>query len=60
MYEFETLTFAPIDRHCIDAGMLDERERAWIDGYHADVFRTLSPLLDDPTREWLDEATAPL
>ena len=31
---FETLTLAPFDRRLIDAGALDQAERAWVDGYH--------------------------
>jgi Xaa-Pro aminopeptidase len=35
-------------------------EIAWVDAYHARVRRTLSPLLDEETRAWLQEATHPL
>ena len=58
--EFETLTRAPIDRNLIDMSLLSPSERAWLDGYHAQVYEDLSPLLDEPTREWLDEVTRPL
>ena len=57
---FETLTLAPIDRHLIDTRMLTGKERAWIDSYHARVHEVLSPLVDAPTRAWLDAATRPL
>ena len=40
--------------------MLTGKERAWIDSYHARVHEVLSPLLDAPTRAWLDAATRPL
>ncbi len=56
----ETLTLAPIDRKLIDAGMLDDRERSWLDGYHARVGETLKPLLDTATARWLDAATRPI
>jgi Xaa-Pro aminopeptidase len=57
---FETLTLAPIDRTLIDADMLNDKERHWLDSYHARVREVLSPLLDAPTRKWLHAATAPL
>jgi Xaa-Pro aminopeptidase len=58
--EFETLTRAPIDRMLVDVSMLTPDERAWLDGYHARVYEDLSGLVDDVTREWLDEVTRPL
>ena len=57
---FETLTLAPIDRRLIDTRMLNAKERNWIDGYHARVVELLGPLLDAPTRAWLDAAAKPL
>jgi Xaa-Pro aminopeptidase len=57
---FETLTLAPIDRRLIETRMLTAKERHWIDSYHARVREVLSPLLDAPTRGWLEAATAPL
>src|SRR5262245_60856119 len=57
---FETLTLAPIDRRLIASEMLTLEEAAWLDGYHARVCDTLSPLLDDATRTWLAAASCPL
>jgi Xaa-Pro aminopeptidase len=57
---FETLTLAPIDRRLIERKLLDAGEVAWLDAYHAEVARTLSPLLDEATRRWLATATRPL
>lgn len=59
-YAFETLTLAPIDRRLIDADMLSRAEREWLDAYHRRVRDTLSPLLDETERRWLEEATRPL
>src|SRR6185312_5718132 len=56
---FETLSFAPIDRRLIDTAMLTAAERAWLDGYHARVRAEIGPLLDAPTRAWLEQATRP-
>ena len=57
---FETLTLAPIDRRLVVADMLTPDETDWLDGYHARVAQTLSPLVDDETRAWLAAATRPL
>jgi Xaa-Pro aminopeptidase len=60
MNGFEALTLAPIDRRLIEAGMLSSAEREWLDVYHARVAREVRAQLDDATRAWLDQATAPL
>ncbi len=57
---FETLTLAPIERTLIDARMLSEKERHWLDSYHGRVRETISPLVDAETRTWLEVATRPL
>jgi Xaa-Pro aminopeptidase len=57
---FETLTLAPIDRRLVVTDMLTPDETDWLDGYHARVAQTLSPLVDDETRAWLAAATRPL
>jgi Xaa-Pro aminopeptidase len=57
---FETLTLAPIDRRLIDAAMLTEKERAWVDSYHERVRDMIAPLVDADTRKWLKDATQPL
>jgi Xaa-Pro aminopeptidase len=60
MNAFETLTLAPIDRRLIDAAMLSEAERDWLNAYHARVRNEVGPHLDAIDRLWLDEATAPI
>ncbi len=57
---FETLTLAPIDRNCIDAPLLTDAERNWLDDYHARVMAEIGPLVDETVRDWLAEATRPL
>jgi Xaa-Pro aminopeptidase len=57
---FETLTLVPIDRRLIEPAMLSTDEIAWLDAYHARVRAVLLPLVDAPTRPWLEAATAPL
>ncbi|WJR76993.1 aminopeptidase P family protein [Bradyrhizobium sp. NP1] len=60
MNAFETLTLAPIDRRLIDVAMLSKNERDWLNAYHARVAAEVGPQLDDATKAWLDQATAPL
>lgn len=60
MLAFETLTLAPIDRRLIEPALLSEAEVHWLDAYHARVRETLTPLVDEPTRQWLEQATTPL
>lgn len=57
MLGFETLTLAPIDLRLVDWKLLDADEIKWLDSYHLRVRKTLSPLLDKPTRGWLGTAT---
>ncbi len=58
--DFETLTFAPLDRRLIDVAALGPWERAWIDAYHADVRAALVGRLSPEAEAWLDAATSPL
>jgi len=60
MMGFETLTFAPIDKVMIEPGLLTADERAWLNGYHADVLRIVGPQLEGDAKSWLEEACAPL
>jgi len=57
---FRTLTFAPLDRRLIDLDLLSPEERAWIDGYHAQVAALIGPQLDGEVADWLRAETAPL
>ncbi|MFZ5779629.1 MAG: aminopeptidase P family protein [Pseudomonadota bacterium] len=58
--EFETLTLAPIDVACVDAALLTDAEKAWLDEYHRRVREVVGPQVDDATRAWLERATRPL
>ena len=60
MNAFETLTLAPIDRRLIDVTMLSKDELDWLNAYHARVRAEVGPLLDEPTKAWLDQATEAL
>ncbi len=58
--EFETLTLVPYERRLIEAGMLTEVERAWIDSYHQTVRKALTPFLSAEDAAFLAQATSPL
>ena len=60
MLGFETLTFAPIDKTMIAPELLSGEERAWLDAYHADVWRIVGPQLEGDARAWLEEACTPV
>lgn len=58
---FDTLTMCPIDTSLVDPKLLSPEERAWLNGYHKHVAKTLSPLLKDPAdRKWLSRACKPV
>jgi len=56
-FEFEELTLAPIERRLIDAELLTEQEKAWLNNYHQRVRETLMPLVNEKTQVWLQQAT---
>ncbi|WP_093665528.1 aminopeptidase P family protein [Sphingomonas gellani] len=60
MLGFATLTFAPIERTLVDADLLTQAERAWLDAYHARVLELIGPELDEADREWLRAKCAPI
>jgi Xaa-Pro aminopeptidase len=57
---FETLTYVPIDKRLIDARMLSDREREWLNDYHAKVLALIGPQLEGEDRAWLERQCAPL
>jgi Xaa-Pro aminopeptidase len=57
MLGFETLTLAPLDLTLIEPKLLDGEEIAWLNAYHARVWREISPLVEPGARRWLRGAT---
>lgn len=57
---FETLTLFPYDYRLIVLSMLSDEELAWLNNYHAEVRRRLSPYLDEAQTAWLEEKTKEL
>ncbi len=60
MLMFETLTWVPIDRRLIVAGLMSPDERDWLDRYHAMVREKIGPRVSSAARAWLDAACAPI
>ncbi len=57
---FRVLTQAPLEREAIKAEMLDKKELAWLDSYHAGVYENLKDRLTPEEAAWLRKVTAPL
>ncbi|AQR74785.1 aminopeptidase P family protein [Sphingomonas sp. LM7] len=60
MLNFETLTFAPIERALIDASLLTSKELQWLNAYHARVLEVVGPQLGGEERQWLEAKVAPI
>ncbi len=58
--EFETLTMVPFDRDAILPDCMSEKEKEWLDAYHARVYENISPYLDEDEKQWLYEVTRPI
>lgn len=57
---FEALTLAPIDRRLVEKKILENDEINWLNAYHARVLKTLTPLVDNTTKKWLQKMCTPL
>jgi Xaa-Pro aminopeptidase len=57
---FETLTLCPIDTRCIDASLLLDDEREWLNDYHRTVRLRVSPHLSGDALAWLEARTQPI
>lgn len=54
-YKFEQLTMCPISLYPVLFEMLSAEEIQWLDLYHDEVVRRLSPFLSDDENEWLSK-----
>ncbi|CDO71158.1 hypothetical protein BN946_scf184845.g28 [Trametes cinnabarina] len=59
---FEHVTMCPMGKNLVDAALLSEKERTWLNAYHAEVLEKLSPLVEKDERalRWLQRECAPL
>jgi len=63
LYQFKTLTMAPIDHNLIDITLLNEEELKWLNSYHDKVKSAILPRLkkiDAKAAQWLVKATQAL
>lgn len=54
-YAFKTLTLCPFDPESILLDLLTEQEAEWLNAYHDNVVRTLTPLLKPKVASWLKD-----
>jgi Xaa-Pro aminopeptidase len=60
MLAFETLTLCPIDTRLIERTLMRNDEIGWLNAYHDEVRRRVSPLVSGAAAQWLQERTAPI
>ena len=60
LLQFETLTWTPIDTRLVDTSLLTDKERGWLNSYHAQVLEKIGPLVDGAVSDWLSNACAPI
>ncbi len=56
-YQFQNLTYCPIDLDPVIPELLSDEEKSWLNEYHQQVYEVISPYLDEEEREWLQYET---
>lgn len=56
----DTLTFFPIEKKLITQSLLTKAELKWLNDYHKNTYKLLSPHLDATEKKWLKEKCSPL
>lgn len=51
--KFETVTLFPIDTNLIYSPMMTRQAVSWLNAYHKEVYKRLSPYLDSKEKSWL-------
>ena len=57
LFGFDILSFVPYDVRLIDKNILSQKEINWINDYHREVKKRISPLLDSKTKDFLISIT---
>jgi len=57
---FKNLTLVPIDKKLINKYLLTDEEKEWLDNYHQEVWKKISPHLTPNEKKWLYEACSAL
>lgn len=58
--QFEYLTCVPIDTEPLNTALMEERDIALLNAYHAQVYEKIAPHLSAEEAEWLKEVTKPV
>ena len=53
LYEFEAITYVPIDLDAVDESIMTDADKALLNQYHKMVYDKLSPHLTEEENEWL-------
>lgn len=56
-FRFKVMTHCPLELDLVETSLLDGKERSWINHYHREVYRKISPHLEDGERFWLRRKT---
>jgi Xaa-Pro aminopeptidase len=59
-YRFEPMTLFPWDLTLMETEIMTQEEVEWVNNYHKEVYRRLSPRLNDEQKEWLRNKTREL
>lgn len=58
--EFDTLSLYPIDIKLIDESIFDKNEKAWLNKYHDEVLKKVSPYLEGDLKSWFELKCRPM
>ena len=56
----ENITFVPFDVDGIDTKYMTQYELEWLNNYHKEVYKVISPYLTEEEAQWLKEVTKPI
>ena len=54
------MTLFPWDLSLFETSIMTQEEINWVNGYHAEVYKRLSPRLNEAQQEWLRDKTREL
>ncbi len=57
-YKFDTMTLFPFDTALMQTEIMTDAEIEWVNAYHAEVRRRLTPLLSAEEAAWIEKKTA--
>ncbi|KAI0765194.1 Creatinase/aminopeptidase [Fomes fomentarius] len=59
---FEHVTLCPMGKNLIDASLLSEKEKEWLNAYHEEILEKVSPLVqkDERALKWLQRECSPI